>query len=140
MLHLRELQADLAVLNTASNAAADGAQSTGQFAEPAVYLSVLTPDTALLQTRANHVILLEPSLDPAIQQQAVARVHRITQRREVTVHRLLVKDTVEVGIAEVPCLSWHAKSQLMSQIPRPTLRQVLSNLRRGFYPSKTRPS
>ncbi len=50
------------------------------------------------QTRANHVILLEPALDPAIQQQAVARVHRITQRREVTVHRLLVRDTIEVGI------------------------------------------
>ena len=55
-----------------------------------------------LQTRANHVILLEPALDPAIQQQAVARVHRITQRREVTVHRLLIRDTIEVGAPVFP--------------------------------------
>ncbi|EFJ41092.1 hypothetical protein VOLCADRAFT_48760, partial [Volvox carteri f. nagariensis] len=44
---------------------------------------------------ANHVFLLEPSLDPAIEQQAVARVHRIGQTREVTVTRLLVDGTVE---------------------------------------------
>ena len=69
------------------------------------------------QTRANHVILLEPSLDPAIQQQAVARVHRITQRREVTVHRLLVKDTVEVASLVVSCVIWQARSQPMHRKP-----------------------
>ncbi len=42
-----------------------------------------------IQVRANHVFLLEPSLDPAIEKQAVARVHRIGQTRDVTVTRLL---------------------------------------------------
>lgn len=42
--------------------------------------------------------MLEPSLDPAIEQQAVARVHRIGQTREVTVTRLLIDGTVEMEV------------------------------------------
>ena len=34
-----------------------------------------------VQVRANHVFLLEPALEPAIEQQAVARVHRMGQLR-----------------------------------------------------------
>jgi E3 ubiquitin-protein ligase SHPRH len=43
----------------------------------------------LTLVRANHVFLLEPALDPAVEQQAVARVHRIGQARPVRVVRLL---------------------------------------------------
>lgn len=35
----------------------------------------------LTLVRASHVFLLEPALEPAIEQQAVARVHRIGQQR-----------------------------------------------------------
>lgn len=49
----------------------------------------------LTLVRANHVFLLEPALDPAIEQQAVARVHRIGQIRPVVVHRLLVGGSIE---------------------------------------------
>ncbi|KAK2077014.1 hypothetical protein QBZ16_005242 [Prototheca wickerhamii] len=52
----------------------------------------------LTLVRANHVFLLEPSLNPAIEQQAVARVHRIGQIRPVTVHRLLIADTIEEAV------------------------------------------
>lgn len=44
------------------------------------------------------MFLLEPALDPAIEQQAVARVHRIGQTRDVTVTRLLVDGTVEEAV------------------------------------------
>ncbi len=53
------------------------------------------------QVRASHVFLLEPSLDPAVEQQAVARVHRIGQTASVTVTRLVMRDTVEVEILKV---------------------------------------
>ncbi len=60
------------------------------------------------QVRANHVFLLEPSLDPAIEQQAVARVHRIGQTRDVTVTRLLVDGTVEGAVMRMlkVCIKW----------------------------------
>lgn len=46
---------------------------------------------------ASQVFLLEPSVDPAIEQQAIGRVHRIGQQRPVSVYRLVTVDTVEVG-------------------------------------------
>eukprot|EP00195_Chlamydomonas_chlamydogama_P011566 CAMPEP_0202907760 /NCGR_PEP_ID=MMETSP1392-20130828/43726_1 /ASSEMBLY_ACC=CAM_ASM_000868 /TAXON_ID=225041 /ORGANISM="Chlamydomonas chlamydogama, Strain SAG 11-48b" /LENGTH=203 /DNA_ID=CAMNT_0049596801 /DNA_START=164 /DNA_END=771 /DNA_ORIENTATION=+ len=55
----------------------------------------------LTLVRANHVFLLEPSLDPAVEQQAVARVHRIGQNRETIVTRLLVDGTVEMEVLKV---------------------------------------
>ena len=45
---------------------------------------------------ANHVFLLEPSMDPAILQQAVGRAHRLGQTRPVHVMRLIMHSTVEV--------------------------------------------
>jgi hypothetical protein len=47
------------------------------------------------------VFLLEPAMDPAIEQQAVARVHRIGQTRETVVTRLLVDGTVEMEVLRV---------------------------------------
>lgn len=44
---------------------------------------------------ANHVIIQEPYWNPFIEAQAIDRAHRIGQTKEVHVHRLLVKDTVE---------------------------------------------
>jgi E3 ubiquitin-protein ligase SHPRH len=58
-------------------------------------LSLGAAAAGLTLTRANHVFLLEPALDPAVEQQAVARVHRYGQDRAVTIVRLLVQGTVE---------------------------------------------
>jgi SNF2 family DNA or RNA helicase len=57
----------------------------------AVFLLSLKAGAAgLTLTAASRVFLLEPGLDPAIEQQAVARVHRIGQEREVLITRLLL--------------------------------------------------
>jgi hypothetical protein len=64
-------------------------------------LSLQTQAAGLTLVRASHVILLEPALDPAIEQQAVARVHRIGQTRETVVTRLLVDGTVEMEVVKV---------------------------------------
>ncbi|XP_023551403.1 E3 ubiquitin-protein ligase SHPRH isoform X2 [Cucurbita pepo subsp. pepo] len=47
---------------------------------------------------AQHVILVEPLLNPAAEAQAISRVHRIGQQNKTFVHRFIVKDTVEESI------------------------------------------
>ncbi|CAI9091902.1 OLC1v1027013C1 [Oldenlandia corymbosa var. corymbosa] len=47
---------------------------------------------------AQHVILVEPLLNPAAEAQAIGRVHRIGQDKKTLVHRFIVKDTVEESI------------------------------------------
>ncbi|CAA7028820.1 unnamed protein product [Microthlaspi erraticum] len=47
---------------------------------------------------AQHVILVEPLLNPAAEAQAVGRVHRIGQEKPTLVHRFLVTGTVEESI------------------------------------------
>jgi E3 ubiquitin-protein ligase SHPRH len=55
----------------------------------------------LTLTMAHHLFLMEPSTNVGLEDQATARVHRIGQRRPVTVHRLLTRDSVEEGILTV---------------------------------------
>ncbi|KAI8564397.1 hypothetical protein RHMOL_Rhmol03G0177900 [Rhododendron molle] len=47
---------------------------------------------------AQHVILVEPLLNPAAEAQAIGRVHRIGQEKRTLVHRFIVKNTVEESI------------------------------------------
>ncbi|XP_076948485.1 uncharacterized protein LOC143620741 [Bidens hawaiensis] len=47
---------------------------------------------------AQHVILVEPLLNPAAEAQAIGRVHRIGQINKTLVHRFIVKDTVEESL------------------------------------------
>ncbi|XP_052107843.1 uncharacterized protein LOC107459335 [Arachis duranensis] len=47
---------------------------------------------------AQHVVLVEPLLNPAAEAQAISRVHRIGQKNKTLIHRFIVKDTVEESI------------------------------------------
>ncbi|KAL1518983.1 hypothetical protein AB1Y20_003252 [Prymnesium parvum] len=47
---------------------------------------------------AQHVFLVEPLLNPAVEAQAIGRVHRMSQLRQTTVHRFIVAGTVEEAI------------------------------------------
>jgi SNF2 family DNA or RNA helicase len=50
-------------------------------------------------TAANHVIHVDRWWNPAVEDQATDRVHRIGQTRTVFVHRILTADTLEEKIA-----------------------------------------
>jgi E3 ubiquitin-protein ligase SHPRH len=50
---------------------------------------------------ATHVFLCEPLVNPAVELQAVARVHRIGQMRPTTVWMCLVRDSVEGGVYDI---------------------------------------
>ena len=45
--------------------------------------------------------MMEPCLNPALEEQAVGRVHRMGQTRPVTVKRMYVADSIEQRITKV---------------------------------------
>jgi superfamily II DNA or RNA helicase len=65
---------------------------------PVLLVSLKAGGTGLNLTAADHVFLLDPWWNPAVEEQAADRAHRIGQERPVVVHRLVAKDTVEEGI------------------------------------------
>jgi SNF2 family DNA or RNA helicase len=58
-------------------------------------ISLKSGGCGLNLTVANHVIITEPYFNAAEEKQAIDRVYRIGQTRDVTVHRLFVPNTVE---------------------------------------------
>lgn len=64
-------------------------------------LSLKAGGTGLTLTRADHVFLLDPWWNPAVEDQAADRIHRIGQTHPVLVHRLVAKDSVEERILEL---------------------------------------
>ena len=64
-------------------------------------ISLKAGGTGLNLTAADYVILLDPWWNPAVENQAADRVHRIGQRNPVTVYRLIAADTVEERVLEL---------------------------------------
>jgi superfamily II DNA or RNA helicase len=62
---------------------------------PVLLISLRAGGTGLNLTQADHVFLLDPWWNPAVEDQAADRAHRIGQTRPVLVHRLVARDTVE---------------------------------------------
>jgi superfamily II DNA or RNA helicase len=68
----------------------------------AVLLSqIMAGGTGLNMQAASVVVLTEPQWKPSIEQQAVARCHRMGQVRRVHVHRLLAQDSVDQRMLEI---------------------------------------
>ncbi|GAA3235879.1 DEAD/DEAH box helicase [Actinocorallia longicatena] len=66
---------------------------------PVFLLSLKAAGTGLTLTRADHVIHYDRWWNPAVEDQATDRAHRIGQTRPVQVHRLIAEGTVEDRIA-----------------------------------------
>jgi len=67
-------------------------------ARRAFLISLKTGGYGLNLTAADHVILLDPWWNPAVEAQAIDRAHRIGQQRIVTAYRLAMRGTVEERI------------------------------------------
>jgi superfamily II DNA or RNA helicase len=65
---------------------------------PIMLVSLKAGGTGLNLTAADHVFLLDPWWNPAVEDQAADRAHRIGQERPVMVYRMVAKDTVEEKI------------------------------------------
>lgn len=64
-------------------------------------ISLKAGGTGLNLTAANYVLHLDPWWNPAVEDQATDRAHRIGQERAVTVYRLVSKGTIEEQIIDL---------------------------------------
>jgi superfamily II DNA or RNA helicase len=65
---------------------------------PVFLVSLRAGGTGLNLTAADHVFLMDPWWNPAVEEQAADRAHRIGQDKPVFVHRLVTADSVEEKI------------------------------------------
>lgn len=68
---------------------------------PVLILSLRAGGTGLNLTAASHVVHYDRWWNPAVEDQATDRAHRIGQTGQVTVHRLITEGTVEDRVAEL---------------------------------------
>ena len=65
---------------------------------PILLISLKAGGTGLNLTAADHVFLMDPWWNPAVEDQAADRAHRIGQDKPVMVYKLMASGTVEEGI------------------------------------------
>ncbi|MCK9522006.1 MAG: DEAD/DEAH box helicase [Proteobacteria bacterium] len=65
---------------------------------PVMLVSLKAGGTGLNLTAADHVFIVDPWWNPAVEEQAADRAHRIGQERPVMVYRLVAEDTIEERI------------------------------------------
>ena len=68
---------------------------------PVFLISLKAGGTGLNLTAADHVFLVDPWWNPAVEDQAADRAHRIGQDKPVMVYRIVAEDTVEERILKL---------------------------------------
>ena len=69
--------------------------------EPVFLISLKAGGFGLNLTEADHVFIMDPWWNPAAEQQAVDRIHRIGQNKEVHVYRLVAEGTIEEKVMQL---------------------------------------
>ncbi len=99
---------------------------------PLFLLSLKAGGTGLNLTAASHVIHYDRWWNPAVEDQATDRAHRLGQRRTVHVHKLVCSGTVEEGIdglirgkRDLADRVMSSGEQALSQLSTEELRQLI---------------
>ena len=64
-------------------------------------ISLKAGGSGLTLTEADYVYVMDPWWNPAAEEQAIDRAHRIGQTKKVNVYRLVATDTIEVKVVEL---------------------------------------
>lgn len=80
--------------------------------DPAFFISLKAGGVGLNLVEADYVVLLDPWWNPAVEEQAIDRAHRIGQTRPVIVYRLVASDTVEEKVVALR----EAKAELFAKV------------------------
>jgi non-specific serine/threonine protein kinase len=94
------------------------------------FISLKTGGVGLNLTRANYVFHLDPWWNPAVENQASDRAHRIGQTRSVFVQRLIMKHSIEARMLELKA----RKAELFKQlVEEPGAKAAKAGLNRGDF-------
>lgn len=97
---------------------------------PFFFISLKTGGVGLNLTRANYVFHLDPWWNPAVENQATDRAHRIGQKRAVFVERLIMRHSIEARMMELK----DRKAELFRQlIELPGAKAARSGLSREDF-------
>lgn len=68
---------------------------------PVFLISLKAGGSGLTLTEADYVFVMDPWWNPAAEEQAIDRAHRIGQTKKVNVYRLVAADTIEAKVVEL---------------------------------------
>lgn len=99
---------------------------------PVMLLSLKAGGLGLTLTAADHVYILDPWWNPAVEEQASDRAHRIGQENPVLVHRIVAKDSIEERILELQSRKRALSASVVGEdAPVALTREDLVELLRG---------
>jgi len=97
---------------------------------PSVMLASLAVCSVGLNiSKANQVILMDSWWAPAIEDQAIDRVHRLGQTREVTVFRLVMKDSIEERVLGIQDQKRTLMTQAFGEVGKGKLARTAADRR-----------
>jgi len=76
-------------------------QSTHPNSPKVMLLSLKAGGVGLNLTAANHLLLLDPAWNPAVEWQCFDRTHRMGQNKDVTIYKFITKDSIEEKMLEI---------------------------------------
>lgn len=87
-------------------------------------ISLKAGGTGLTLTRADYVLHLDPWWNPAVEDQATDRAHRIGQTQTVNVYRLIARETVEEKVLELHQSKRELAEAVLAQDGSPSVLSV----------------
>ena len=79
-------------------------------------------------TAADTVILYDPWWNPAVEEQAIDRAHRIGQNKPVFVHKLVMAETIEEKMEEMKARKRQLAESLFDADGAPTLAMTEADI------------
>lgn len=96
-------------------------------------ISIKAGGVGLNLTQADYVFILDPWWNPAVEQQAIDRTHRIGQEKKVFIYKFIAKDTVEEKILALQNRKKRLASSLITteesfikSLSKDDIREILS--------------
>eukprot|EP00588_Corethron_pennatum_P014502 CAMPEP_0194278084 /NCGR_PEP_ID=MMETSP0169-20130528/10224_1 /TAXON_ID=218684 /ORGANISM="Corethron pennatum, Strain L29A3" /LENGTH=1400 /DNA_ID=CAMNT_0039022199 /DNA_START=51 /DNA_END=4253 /DNA_ORIENTATION=+ len=87
--------------------------------------------TGINLTSASRVFILDPSLNPALAQQAIGRVHRLGQRNRVVVKHLIIENSIESRLRKMLEVKYDSASDALSPIKKSLTSHVVKETYNG---------